>query len=314
VAAVTDALPPDRQEDADTFQIEGQALGPTEINPVIPDVTASADFIEALEIPLVRGRYFTEHDTPDTTPVTVISQSMARRFFPGQDPIGKRIRHSGPGSGDPWMQIIGVVGDVKYMGRRETDADAAYYMPLGQSYVWRLYLTVQTGPEVGMLGEALRQAVQSVNPAATVADVTSMQEAITRDIAEPRLDTELLGFFAGVALLLAAVGIYGLIAYSVAQRTQEIGIRMALGARPMEVLRLVTRQGADLALAGIGIGMAGALALTRLLNSLLFGVSALDAATFLLAPLTLLIVVLAATAIPALRATRISPVVALRYE
>jgi len=314
MAAVTDALPPDRQGDADTFGIEGQAVAAGEINPIVSDVTVSPEYFQALQTPLLRGRYFTEHDTPNGQPVAIISQSMARRFFPGRDPIGERIRQSGAELGNQWMQIVGVVGDVKYLGRRDQDSDAAYYMPLGQSYAPRLYLLVRTAPGIGPVAPALRQAVQAASSSATVAEVTTMQQEMARDVAEPRLDTALLGFFAAIAVLLAAVGIYGLIAYSVAQRTQEIGIRMALGARPGEVLRLVARQGAGLALAGIALGMGGALALTRLLNTMLFGVSALDATTFLLAPLALALVVLAATAIPARRATRISPVVALRYE
>ena len=310
MAAVTDALPPDRQGDADSFLIEGQKLAADEINPIVSDVTVSPAYFQTLQIPLVRGRYFNQHDTADSESVTVISRSMAQRFFPRTDPIGKRIKQY-----DTWMEIVGIVGDVKYMGRREQDSDAAYYMPFTQTFVPRMYLVVRTeAAELGALGQRIERAVQSANSAATVADMTTMERAMAQDVAEPRLDTALLGFFAALALLLAAVGIYGLIAYSVAQRTQEIGVRVALGAGRADVLRLVARQGMGLALAGIGVGMAGSLALTRLLNSLLFGVAATDGLTFLLAPAALLAVVLAATAIPARRASRISPAVALRWE
>ncbi len=314
-AALTDALPPDRQGDADSFAVAGQPLPPGEIHPIVSDVTASADYFQTMRVPLVRGRYFSEHDTADSAPVALISESMARRFFAGRDPLGQRIMQSGPGFGNPWMEIVGIVGDVKYLGLKEgRDSDAAYYMPLGQSYTPRLYLAVRTAEDAGAIAATLRREVQSANSSATVAGVGTMRQALDRSVSQPRFDTLLLGLFAGIALLLASVGIYGLIAYSVAQRTQEIGIRMALGARHTDVLRMVVRQGMALALAGIGVGLAGALALTRLLKTLLFGVSALDAPTFLLVPLGLAAVVLAATAIPARRATRISPVVALRYE
>jgi len=317
-AALSDALPPDRQGDADTFVLEGQAFEPGKLNPIVSAVTCSPGYFEGLRIPLLRGRYFTEHDTAESVPVAIISETMAQRFFPGRDPIGQRIMASGPYPGNPWREIVGLVRDVKYLGRREKqDSDAAYYVPLvadSQSYATRMYLVVRTTADAASVTAALRREIQSANPMATVAQVGTMEQAMALDVAEPRLDTALLGFFAGIALLLAAVGIYGLIAYSVAQRTQEIGIRMTLGARPGDVLRLVGRQGAGLALAGIGLGMAGALALTRLLNALLFGVSATDIDTFLLAALGLLAVVALATAIPARRAARISPMAALRYE
>jgi len=316
LAAVSDALPPDRQGDADTFGIEGQALSPGEINPIISVVTASTDYFHALGIPLLRGRYFDEHDAPDAAPVAMISQSMARRFFNGRDPIGQRIRQSGPGFGDDnWMTIVGIVGDVKYLGRNQgQESDAAYYMPFGQSYYARMYLAVRTSESASGIAGKLRRAIQAANPAATVAQVGTMDQALARDVAEPRFHTTLLGLFAGTALLMASVGIYGLIAFSVARRTQEIGVRIALGARPANVLRLVIRQAMALAVVGIALGLAGSLALTRLLQTMLFGTSATDPFTFVLVPLVLLGVVLLAAAIPALRATRISPVAALRYE
>jgi putative ABC transport system permease protein len=314
-AALSDSLPPDRQGDADTFAIEGQPLAPGEINPIVSDVVISADYFRTLGVPLIRGRYFDEHDTADSAPVAIVSESMARRFFKNSDPLGLRLMQSGPGSGVNWMKIVGIVGDVKYLGRKlGQDSDAAYYMPFGQSYTYRMFLAVRAAEGATAVAGELRREIQSANPAATVAQIGTMQQALTGDVAEPRFHTTLLALFAATALLMASVGIYGLIAFSVARRTQEIGVRIALGARPGDVLRLVIRQAMVLALMGIALGLAGSLALTRLLQTLLFGTSATDPFTFVLVPVVLLGVVLLAAAIPALRATRISPVVALRYE
>jgi putative ABC transport system permease protein len=314
-AALSDALPPDRQGDADTFVIEGQPLATGAINPVVSDVTATADFFRTLQIPLVRGRYFDEHDSPESAPVTIVSESMARRFYAGRDPIGTHLKQSGPDLANPWMTIVGIVKDVKYMGRKgDHDSDAAYYLPFGQSYGPRMFLAVRTEAGAAGVAGALRREIQAANPAATVAQVSTMRQSLDSDVAAPRFDTALLGLFAATALVMASVGIYGLIAFSVARRTQEIGVRIALGARPGDVLRLVVRQALLLATIGIGLGLAGSLALTRLLQTLLFGTSATDTFTFVLVPLVLLAVVLLAAAIPARRATRISPVTALRYE
>ncbi len=314
-AALSDALPPDRQGDADSFAMEGQPAIAGEINPIVSDVTASAGYFRALGIPLLRGRYFDEHDTADSEPVALISQSMERRFFQGRDAIGQRLMQSGPGFGNPWLKIVGIVGDVKYLGRAEKrDSDAAYYMAFGQSYSQRMSLVVRAREGASGLMAGVRREIQAANPAATVSQPGTMRQALDQDVAEPRFHTALLALFAATALLMASVGIYGLISFSVAQRTQEIGVRIALGAQAGDVLRLVIRQAMALAAMGIALGLAGSLALTRLLQAMLFGTSAKDPFTFVLAPCALLGVVLLAAAIPARRATRISPVVALRYE
>jgi predicted permease len=310
---VTDSLPPDRQGDADTFGIEGQALAGGEINPFISVVTASPGLFDAMHIPLLRGRGFTEHDNIGSKSVTVVSEGFAKRFFPGQNPIGMRIRESGPELGNNWMEIVGIVGNVKYLGLG-VDTDPAFYMPFGQTYYSRMFLVVRTSGDAAALAPELRNAIQSIDPGLTLAQVATMEQALALSVSQPRFDTMLLGLFAGIALLLAAAGIYGLIAYSVAQRTQEIGVRMALGAAQGDVLRMVVRQGASLATIGITIGLGGAFALTRLLKTMLFGVGTTDAVTFLAAPLAIALVVLLATFVPALRATRISPSIALLYE
>jgi putative ABC transport system permease protein len=312
-AAITDSLPPDRQGDADTFGIEGQTLAPGELNPIISDVTAGPDFFRALGIPLLKGRYFTDHDNSDSAPVTIVSEGFVRRFFPKQDAIGMRIRQSGPDLGNKWMEIVGVVGNVKYLGLN-VDTDPAYYMPFAQNYGTRMFLAVRSSGDAAGLAAALRRDIQSIDPDVTLAQIGTMEQALALSVSQPRFDTMLLALFAGIALLLAGVGIYGLIAYSVAQRTHEIGVRMALGAAQADVVRMVVRQGASLAGVGIALGLGGAFALTHLLKAMLFGIGVTDALTFAAAPVGMMVVVLLATFLPALRATRISPVVALRYE
>src|SRR5208283_5036860 len=194
------------------------------------------------------------------------------------------------------------------------DTDPAYYMPFAQSYGPRMTLVVRSSSEAASLAGPLRREIQSLDPGVTLAQIGTMEQALASSVSQPRFDTMLLALFAGIALLLAAVGIYGLIAYTVAQRTHEIGVRMALGAAQSDVVRMVLQQGALLAAIGIAIGLTGAFALTRLLKSMLFGIGVTDALTFAAAPLGLLLVVLLATTVPALRATRISPVAALRWE
>jgi putative ABC transport system permease protein len=312
-AAVTDSLPPDRQGDADTFQIQGQPLAPGELNPIISQPTVSPDFFRALGVPLIKGRYFSEHDTRDSRPVAIVSEGFARRFLGNQEPLGKRVKQSGPGYGDKWMDIVGVVGNVKYLGLT-VDTDPALYIPFTQSYGPLMFLTVRSPGDATSLAAALRRDIQSIDPGITLAQIGTLEQALDLSVAQPRFDAMLLSLFAGIALLLAAVGIYGLIAYSVAQRTHEIGVRMALGAAQADVVRMVVRQGASMAAIGIVLGLGGAFVLTRLLKTMLFGIGVADALPFVAAPLVIMLVVLAATFVPALRATRISPVVALRYD
>jgi putative ABC transport system permease protein len=312
-AALSDALPPDRQGDADTFGIEGQTLAPPELNPVISMVTVDPGFFPTLGIPLTRGRGFTSHDNPDSTPVAVVSEAFARRFFPHQDAVGKRVRRSGAESGNPWMQIVGIAGNVKYLGLA-VDTDPAIYVPFSQSYQPLMFLAVRTRGDAARVADRLRREIQAIDPGITLAQIGTMEQAMNLSVSQPRFDTLLLVLFAAIALMLAAVGIYGLIAYSVTQRTHEIGVRVALGAARSDVLRMIVQQGVRLAAAGIAVGLGGALVLTRLLGTMLFGIGATDALTFLAAPLGMLLVVVLAVLAPAMRATRISPVTALRYD
>jgi predicted permease len=313
IAAVTDTLPPDRQGDADTFGIEGQALSRGEMNPIVSSVTAGPDYFRVLGIPLLRGRYFSEHDNQDSKPVAIVSEGFARQFFPNREVLGKRIRQSGLEMGNPWLEIVGVVGNAKYLGLT-VDTDPAYYMPFAQTYGQRMFLAIRSHGDASQLATAIRQNVQSIDPGVTLAQVSTMEQALDLSISQPRFDTMLLALFAGISLLLASVGIYGLIAYSVAQRTHEIGVRMALGAARADVLRMVVGKSVSLAGIGIVLGFGGAFALTRFLKAMLFGIGATDVVTFAIAPFVMMFVVLLATLLPALRATRISPVIALRCE
>jgi predicted permease len=310
-AAISDSLPPINQADADTFVLEGQNLAPGETNPVVTHATVGADYFRTLGVPLLRGRYFTEHDVEGGAPVTIISESLAHQFFGGRNPVGTRLKQSGPGFGDNWMEIVGVVGDVKYLGVQK-DAEAAYYQPLAQSYEPLTHLVVRSSGNAGAVADGLRRAIQAIDPGVTLAQISTMREAMAESVSVPRFNTMLLAVFAAMAVMLSAIGIYGVIAWSVARRTHEIGVRMALGAAQADVWRMVIRQAAALALTGIAFGLAGAFALTRLLAALLFGTSPTDPTTFGAVSLALLAVALVAAFVPARRATRISPVIALK--
>jgi putative ABC transport system permease protein len=309
LAALGDALPPDRLGNADTFHVLGQTLPAGETNPVVPSVTASPGFFAALRIPLLEGRYFTAGDREGTAPVALVSEKLARRLFPPGQALGRRIRQGG----GPWMEIVGVVGNVKYLGLT-VDTAPAYYLPFAQAPGRRMFLIARAAGDAAPLAETLRREVQAIDPGVAIAQIRTLEEALDRSFSQPRFQTILLAAFAGIALLLAALGIYGLIAYWVAQRTQEIGVRMAVGAAPRQVLRLVVGQGLSLAALGTTAGLAGAFALTRALATMLFGVGATDPLTFVAAPLAILLIVTLAASLPALRATRISPMSALRCE
>ena len=309
-ADLSTTLPPDRQGNADSFQIEGRPLARGEMNPVISVGSVGPDFFRAIGVPLRKGRFFSQHDNDKSMPVTIVSEGFARQFFPNQEALGKRIRYGGR---EQWMEIVGVVGNVKYLGLA-VDTDPAFYTPFAQDYYRQMYLAVRSSGDAARLVAPLRREIQSIDPSATLAQFSTMEQALDASVSQPRFNTMVLALFAVIALLLAAVGVYGLIAYSVAQRTHEIGVRMALGAARADVVRMVVREGVSLAATGVAAGIAGAFALTRLLKAMLFGITVTDTLTFIAAPLAMLLVVVLATCFPALRATRISPVRALRYE
>jgi putative ABC transport system permease protein len=268
-------------------------------------------YFEAMRIPLVEGRLFTDADDAQAPLVTIVDIDFANRFWPGQDPIGKRV----VAVGREWRTIVGVVGHVKHYALNVKGREQIYF-PQNQSdfNIRDMFLVARTSGDPAALTNAIRQEVMRLDPEQPVYAVKTMEELLDASVAQPRLNLFLLGLFAGLALLLAAVGIYGVLAYSVTQRTREIGIRLALGAEPSDALMLVVRQGLALALTGIALGLAGSLLITRFISTLLFGVTPTDPFTYAAVSGLLLMVALAASYIPALRATRVDPIVALRYE
>ena len=295
------------------FEIEGSPAPPSSQARTANYVAASPEYFRVMEIPLLQGREFSRDDVASTPRVTIISEAMARMYFPNQNPIGKRLIFGFPPNGDAPREIIGVVGNVRDVELRQAPA-AMMYVPFAQAPLWGTVVVVRTNLSVAAVAEAIRRDAHAIDKDLPVTDIGAIPEFVDATLAQPRFQTLLLALFSGLALTLAAVGIYGVISYSVIQRTHEIGIRMSLGAQPGQVLRLVMGQGAKLALAGIAVGIAAALALTRLMRSLLFEVSPADPLTFAAIAALLVAVALAACYIPARRAMRVDPMTALRYE
>ena len=279
------------------------------------------DYFQTMRIPLIRGRVFTNEDTPSSKPVIVVDEDLANAAFPGENPLGKQLNFGGSG---PSQEIIGVVGHVKQSGLDENTRSSVRYQsyssvdqfsgPLLPIAASNMSLLVRTDRPAASLVEPIRKELSALDPTAPVYGVEAMREIIGETLAERRFSMVLLGSFASFALLLAAIGIYGVFSHQVAQRTHEIGVRMALGARPRDVLRMILEQSGTLALGGIAMGVVASIGLTRLMASMLFGVSATDPVTFLTVVSILLTVALMACWVPARRAMRVDPMVALRHE
>jgi predicted permease len=299
------------------YSIEGEpprtpdaGAAPVDVQPF----NVSPGYFDVLRIPLRRGRLLQASDGPDAPRVAVINGEMARRAFGDRDPIGHRITFGDPAdSTTAWMTIVGVVGNVAQEGVT-AGAYPQLYQSIEQNAFRNVFVSLRTLRDPLSLASAVRNAVRSIDRDLVVNDIQPLDARVAQSIARPRLSVWLLGSFAAVALVLAAIGIYGVMAYTVAQRTREIGVRMALGADPVSVERLVVWQGMRPALIGVAVGLLGALMVSRLIASLLYGVSALDPVTFALVPLFLATIALVATYLPARRATRVSPTVALQSE
>jgi putative ABC transport system permease protein len=277
----------------------------------------SADYLKAMQIPLRQGRYFDEHDSGQSAPVAIINETMSRQYWPTGDAVGRRFKLGDPNEETPWYTIVGIVADVRQMGL-DVPVKAEMYLPheqvKDQPWFAPRDLAIRTTGEPMALVSMVRDVVRSVDPNQPISNVATMEELLGEETAQRRVGMVLLSTFAALASLLAALGIYGLLAYFVVQHTNEIGVRLALGATPGRIVGLVVTKGMSLTLFGIGLGLAASFALTRLMASLLFGVKAIDVYTFAAVPVLLAGVALLACWIPARRASKTDPLVALRAE
>jgi putative ABC transport system permease protein len=314
-AGYTTAAPLTWKGGTSSFAIEGREQGAGQD---AQQRQISAGYMETMGVKLRQGRFFDERDGAQSQPVAIINETMARQFWPGVDALGRRFKRGSVDSQNPWVIIVGVVGDMKEMGL-EAPAKAEMFFPYQQMpnfSVWDMPrdLMVRTTGDPMSVAAAVRQAVWSADRNQPVSNIRTMDEILSEEVAQRRIGMTLLAAFAALALALASLGIYGVLSYSVTQRTQEIGIRMALGAGSKDVLRMVLADGMRLAAAGIAIGLGASFALTRLMAGLLFGVSASDPLTLGGVALLLITVALTACFIPARRATKVDPMVALRVE
>ncbi len=310
-AAATAPLPFSGAVSSASFNIEGRPQAPGDPGPHSDLQYVTPGYFAVMRIPLDSGRVFTDEDREDGLPVVVIDENLARQYWPNQDPVGRRLRR---GNNSPWATIIGVVGHVDRSTLVGDTGKGLCYYPLAQQPHSSAFLIARTTADPSTLATPLRAAVEAVDSAQPVYDLLSMRERVLNSLGPRRFAVVLLGFFAAVAVLLAALGLYGVVSYAVTQRTQEFGIRMALGAQRSEVLRLVLKHGMKLASAGALAGLLISVALARLLASQLYEAGAFDLLTFALTALILALVALLACYVPARRATRVDPMEALRYE
>lgn len=309
--AIVSNLPFGGNGDRSGFHMEQKPLANPGEAPSAERYGISPDYLQTMGIAVLRGRGFNDQDSANAPPTALISETAARRFWPNEDPIGVRIRLGGTDS--PLRTIVGIVGDVSHQGL-DDQPDMQVYVPHNQWTDSYMQLVIRTSVEPALLAAAVRNQIREVDANLPVYQIATMKQLISHSMAQRRFTMVLCGVFAGVALLMAAIGIYGVMAYTVSQRTQELGIRVALGAQSSDVMKLVIGQGMKLAVSGVAIGLLGAWALTRLMKSLLFGISVTDPLTFGGIALLLTLVALLACWIPARRATKVDPMIALRCE
>jgi predicted permease len=293
-----------------SYSIVGYTPGPGEPQPHARQEVVGADYFRAMDIPLVEGRFFNDGDTPDSAPVAIVDQYLVDKYFKGRSAIGQEIRRGGASS--PPIRIVGVVGTINAIDLGQPVTKERIYRPVSQNPNSGMSLMLKAGLEPTQLAAQVRAAVRALDPEQPVADIRTMEGWMDRSLEVRRAPTTLLTIFGAVALVLSAVGIYGVLAYSVTQRVREFGIRQALGADRGSILSLVLKQGLARVGLGIALGLAGALALSSYLESLLFGVTSRDAPVFAAVTVVLFAVAILACYIPAKRATRVDPMVALR--
>jgi predicted permease len=313
-AGIAEAIPMGGAPESTGIRIPDHPASNDKDRPFAEYAFVSSDYFSAVGVPVLRGRQFLESDTGASPPVAVINQAMAKKYWPGEDPVGKRLALGSPKF--PVMTVVGVVGDVKNMSLRQAPGPEMY-VPFTQK-PWPSMMTFQvalrTRADPLAMTAAAREAIRSADPDLPVAKVAAMTALVDGSMTQSRFAALVLGGFGALALMLAAVGMYGVISYSVRQRTREIGIRMALGAEKRNVLGMVLAQAASLAGVGVSIGLAAAFAATRIMAGYLYGVRATDPITFIGAAAVLVTVTLLACYVPARRATRVDPMVALREE
>jgi predicted permease len=306
-----DTLPMNSGRNYSPFSIQGRAAD-SERNPIADIAVVDTEYFRTMEVPLITGRNFSTSDTYRTKPIAVIDQTLARRYWPGENPLGQELKF-GFGRGLQGLTIVGVAGDIKSDGF-EAPSVPHIYVALGQFAPVNAVVFLRSSGDVDHLGEAVRREVENINPNVPVHSISSMDQIIARSVADRRFGLELLGVFAAMALLLAAIGIYGVTSYSFNQRAHEIGIRLALGAQRMHILHMVIGEGMRVVAVGLAIGLMGAAALTRFVRTMLFDVSPFDPITFAAISATLAAVAFIACLVPAQRATRVDPLIALREE
>ena len=302
----------------DSFTIEGRPDPEPGQTPTEGFRPVGHEYFRTVGIELLKGRHFDEHDDPAHPGATIINEAFARKYFPGEDPLGKRLLTETPArmSGGPMptaFEIVGVVRDTKFKGL-SAESSPAFYIPAAQFPLSNMVVMARVEGDPLSYAQSLRDTVWGLDRDQPINAITTLEAIVAEDVAQPRFNMLLMGLFGGLALLLAAVGVYGLLSYSVAQRTREIGVRIALGAQGRDIFRLTVRQGVAPALAGVFVGLAAAFALTRFLSSLLYGMSASDLTTYIFVAALLTAVALLACYLPARRATKVDPMVALRYE
>jgi putative ABC transport system permease protein len=312
-AGIVTPLPLGGESFSLSFTVDGRPRPEPGQQPMSACAMVSADYFPAMGIPILKGRQFSERDVKDSPGVAIIDEKMAAHFWANEDPLGKRIKLGRPESQNPWLEIVGVAKSVKSAGL-ESEAKTQLYLPYTQRSYFYMALVVRTAGDPAALASAVRREIWAVDGEQSVYNLKTMNDVVTESVGTRRISTIFLSVFAAAALGLAAFGVYGVMAYLVSLRTQEIGIRMALGAQRRHILSLVVWQGMLLVLLGITVGIIMAFVLTRFMSSLLYGVGAADPMVFVTASLLLVGVALLANALPAWRAMKVDPIRTLRYE